>query len=174
MKPGSDERGFTLAELLLVIVLLGIMASVAMTTFGRASGTLKLDEAAQEIQTAFRYARHQSIKTDVPTSQKFGLWFTLPQGGADNGNWFKTVKGNGTPTPDVIIHPLDKKDYAVDFDNSGYFSGITLSGVSLDVNDQLYFDRRGTPSVGGTVTIQYAGDQRTITVNRPSGVVSIN
>lgn len=171
--PLENQKGFTLVELLLVAVILGIMAGVGMTSYGGVFGEVKLEAAAREIRDAFQYARSQSILSDAASGQEYGVWVALPQGGGV-GNWFQAVKGNGTPTPDGIIHPLEKNPYLVDFDNSGYFAGVTLSALSLDVNDQLYFNKRGVPSLSGSVTIQYAGGERTISISRPAGIVAIN
>lgn len=164
----KDEQGYTLAELLVVITLLGILSTVTMTSYSRALGDIKLDATAREIQGALRYAQNQSLKFDVQSGGKYGVWFSV------SGNWFQCIKNNGTPTPDGVVHPIDKKPFQVDFDNVGYLQGITLVSVSLDVNDQIFFDKRGTPSVAGSVTIRFAGEQRTVTVSSPTGMVTIN
>ena len=170
---GREEEGFTLIELLLIVVILGIMTRVGMASYSRALGEMKLDAAAEEIREAFQYARSQSILTDAASGAEFGVWMALPQAGGA-GNWLRCVKGNGTPTPETILHPLDKDPYAVDFDETGYLEGVTLTAISLDANNQLYFDRQGVPSPGGTVTVRYGARERTISINRPSGVVAIN
>lgn len=174
-KKDRGEAGFTLTELLLVILLLGILSKVAIASFGGIFSSVKIEEAAREIQTALQYARIQAIVKDVPRGQGMGLWFSLSQEGQDDGNWFKMIQANGTDgaSPLPQIHPIDKRMYAVDFDESGYFQGTTIKEIQLDANNQLFFDHEGTPSIGGNITIMLAEEQRTISVSMPHGRVSV-
>ena len=110
-----------------------------------------------------RYAQTQSIKS----GEEYGVGFSVTD------NRFQ-LEYKGTATLEKLKHPIDKKPYQIDFDETGYYQGITLTNVSLDGGDEIFFDRRGTPTAGGSVTIAFAGQQRTIQVSRPTGLVTSN
>jgi prepilin-type N-terminal cleavage/methylation domain-containing protein len=169
----SRDDGYTLVELLLVMLLLGVLATAAVASFSGVVANLRLDAAATEIKGALLYARNLSAASNVTNVTAYGVWFTPPQGGADNGNWFQCIQA-GPLFPLDVTHPVNKRTYKIDFDTSGYFQGITLISVGLDPQNRVFFDKRGTPSVSGSVIIQYGGQTRTITVSGPFGTVSIS
>jgi len=57
--------GFTFIELIIVILILGIIAGIAIPSFRDFQNTSYLEEATQEIVTALRYARALAIKRDT-------------------------------------------------------------------------------------------------------------
>lgn len=72
----SEETGFTLIELILVLLLLGIIAGVAIPSIRGIMDETTLDEATQEVVNALRYARNLAIKesttrlVDIDPSQE--------------------------------------------------------------------------------------------------------
>lgn len=65
-KGGKDERGFTLAELLVVITILGIVAVVGILQFTTARANQELDRAAQELAADIRWMQQLSAYDDTP------------------------------------------------------------------------------------------------------------
>lgn len=59
------DNGFTLIELILVILILGIIAGVAIPSIRGIMDETTLDEAAQEIVNALRYARNLAIQDNT-------------------------------------------------------------------------------------------------------------
>jgi prepilin-type N-terminal cleavage/methylation domain-containing protein len=168
------ERGYTLAELLLVISLLAIIAVGAAVSYGDVVAEIKLDAAAGEIRETLEYARNQSLKMDVNASSAYGVSFLGPRTEADNGNWFQCVQKNGLLPLITLTHPVSRKPYKIDFDESGYYQGITITGLALDGNGRVFFDKTGSPSTPGTITIGYGNRQRTISISRYTGSVTVS
>lgn len=55
--PGSNERGIMMLELIIVIGIIGIMASLAMMNFGRMNARQQLKEATLELANQLSIAR---------------------------------------------------------------------------------------------------------------------
>src|SRR4030065_999984 len=65
MQAGSGEKGFTLIELVLVILILGIIAGAAIPSIKGAMDEPLLDEAVQEIVSTLRYGRDLAIRNNT-------------------------------------------------------------------------------------------------------------
>ena len=64
-KSYRSDNGFTLIELILVILILGIIAGVAVPSIRGILDETTLDEATQEVVNALRYARNLAIQNNA-------------------------------------------------------------------------------------------------------------
>ena len=65
--PHPKRCGFTLAELLVVILIIGIMFALALPAFMNISGPSKLDAAANAVHAAAKFARQYAVANHQPT-----------------------------------------------------------------------------------------------------------
>ena len=74
--PGFDrehKRGFTLLELLLVLLIVSLLVAVVPPLFSGAVPGVKLKAAVRDLAAALRLARNQSISHDVETQVSLNL-----------------------------------------------------------------------------------------------------
>jgi MSHA pilin protein MshC len=149
----SAERGFTLLELILVLVLLGIVAIVAAPRFA----TQNFDEAAfqEEARAALRYAQKLAVASgcEIQVAVDAGaerLSLTRRAGGTAS-----TCGSGGFTEP--VDDPADSGPYVRD------------AGSEVDVTSGLtvVYDSLGRPSAAGVITI----GARSVTVEAESGYV---
>lgn len=98
----SRSAGFSLLELMLVIAILGVMASLALPGFGYLSANTKVKSASTELYLAMIRARSEAVKRNR------GVSITADASGWQGG-WQIIVDGNNdgdyldTPDDDRIV-----------------------------------------------------------------------
>lgn len=146
----NPQLGFTLVELVAIIVLAGILAAVAGPRFFTASTFAArgyTDAAAGFLRYAQKLAvaRHTAVTTRIDATG-LSLCATAANPCADANPW---------------PGPQGETPYRVDVPN-----GVTLAGSAASVS----FDAQGRPSTGVTLTI--TGDTaRVLTVEAETGYV---
>ncbi|MBK5100507.1 MAG: GspH/FimT family pseudopilin [Desulfobacteraceae bacterium] len=170
-------RGFTLLDLLIVIMIIGILGVIVIPQFHSMITESKLNEAAGELVSGLQYAGSLAIQYQRP----FGLKAEV------TGNWFKVF--DTSPYPDtvpparpsnvppvnedaIVLNPLDKKWYIKDFDDMGSYQGVHITSVPAGGEIRFYPDGHSSSS-DNTFVLSLAGDQKTITVNGTTGRISV-
>jgi prepilin-type N-terminal cleavage/methylation domain-containing protein len=150
----SNQRGFSLIETMVVLVLVGIILGVVTPSFGRYRLTLVSERTRGQLIEDIRAARQRAITQHAPVIMAFG---------------------NGVSTTNITT-------YTVHFDANGdklaqlselRFSRTVprdskLSQVSLQPPDTLIFDVSGTLKTGthgGTIAVNTADANDTLAVS---------
>jgi prepilin-type N-terminal cleavage/methylation domain-containing protein len=153
MKIMRNDSGFTLAEVMVVIAIIGICSAIAVPNFIGWLPKYRLNSATSDVLGAMQSARLRALKDNAsvvilfnPGADSYSVF--LDNGaGANSGNGIQdgdepTVRGGGMP------------------------AGVNLFNTTL-AGDTLRFDARGFPNgAGGTVKlVNTKNDTTTITVN---------
>jgi hypothetical protein len=117
------------------------------------------------VVTAIRYVQNRAMQD---ASADYGVFFNPAT------NSFRCYE---TATGTTILHPLDKKDYAIAFDGIGHLRGVVLDTADFDGDPFVEFDAMGDTTFAinriGTVVLSNAGKTKTILVAPPAGKVTV-
>ncbi|MCR4411429.1 MAG: GspH/FimT family pseudopilin [Thermoguttaceae bacterium] len=147
--------GFSLIELFIVVLVLGIFAAAAAPKFADALSAHRVDMAAHRLASDLRAAQARAKALSATQS----VTFVAPP----NGNQYEIV---GMKNPD---RPADS--YVVRLSEAPYHA--TLVSVSLEGNTALTFNGYGLPGCAATIVLRSGARTRTVRVERDAGTVSI-
>lgn len=163
---GPTARGFTLIEMLTVVVVIGIVSALMVPMLGD-TGQSKLIAAANQVAADVAYAQIESI------SHADDLRFVIFD--LDNNTYY-IAPTSALDTP--VINPIGNKPYLIKFGTGAnrQLNGVTLSSVSLNGDDRLRFGVYGEldQAVAATVTLTCEGKQITVSVDPTCGDVGIS
>jgi type II secretory pathway pseudopilin PulG len=174
--------GFTLFEILIVFMLLGIVAMLGMPTLIAALEDARLTSAAAETVTALEFAHSKALNSgreirvafDVAadtihveqftyTADLLSGAATLPQTDVENGNFV------------TMYHPLKPgDDYRINLASQPLFGGANIAAVDFGGNNFITFDTLGVPSNGGTATLGFGSRQIVVSVDALTGQVTVS
>jgi len=169
------QLGFSLLDLVMVIVILGILGTIAVPQFHSMVGARRLNAASGELVSALQYARNLAVRHQRP----FGLRANVA------GDWFRVYddqyKTDASPHHDevppvdtfgVVLNPLDKTWYIIDFDIMDIYEGVNLTSVPAG-NTVCFHPDGHSSSADSPFVLSYGGEQRTITVNGTTGRIHV-
>ena len=143
----GNQRGFTLIELIVVIVILGIMAAVAIPKFA-------------DIQTEARIAKMQGALGAIKGAAAIGHASWLAQGASLN-----TITMEGTVIPMNFGYPDVGGDNVTNTATSAGASGIVLAANSLTDYNVV----AGTTATSITFSPDATHTSCTVTYTEPTG-----
>ena len=171
----QKNRGFSLLDLLIVLMILGIMGVILAPQLYSMVTEARLNEAAREMVSGLQYAQSLAVTHQRP----FGLKADV------DGNWFRIFDyqhrddsnphHDETPPVDgygVVINPLDKDWYIVDLDTNHTYEGVNLNAAPTDGTISFYPDGHSS-SDDSSFVLTYGGDTRTITVDGTTGKIRV-
>lgn len=149
----SSRRGFSLIELVMVLVTVATISAIAMPRYAGAIAHYRLESAVQRIVADVALAKSRANFSSTPVTVSFDPSTS-------------TYQIQGMPDPNGRTGT-----YTVNLAADPY--RVTLMSASFGNGNQLTFDGYGTPSQGGSVSIAGSGRVRTIAVDSSSGSTSV-
>lgn len=142
--PNALRRGYTLVEVLIVVTIVGLMASVVVPTLSSTSGAVALEAMARTLAADLRIARHSAVQYN--SSYKVTLNLT------DNSYQVAPVNSGSAPG---VVNPLSHGTSGTTIDLDQFGAGrmtqshVAIGGAALKVSKSLVTDVVFGPS-GGT------------------------
>ena len=158
----KNQHGFTLIELIIIIVLLAIMAAVAIPRMGDVTA-MKAAATAEKLKSDIRYAQELAMTQN----RSYRVYFNTSPAPASGYAVVNNANGNGTwgEAGEFAPDPSGKGNLSVTL-NSGDYAGVTASS---SVNP-IEFNSLGRPT-GGATTITVSPGSYTITISAETGAV---
>jgi MSHA pilin protein MshC len=161
IRKAMNHKGFTLTELVMVIVLIGIIAAFVAPQLGNVSAT-KAGVFASKLQADVRYAQNLAMTRNQRTRVTFRM---VPNG------YDVTLGGN------PVADPARGGNLSVTL-NTGDYVGVNLSFIGF-TGSYVEFDSLGVPYDGGgtlaaakSVTVTGGGSSYNVTVQPQTGAVN--
>lgn len=149
---GENESGFTLMELMLVVVIMGIVAAIAIPGFMGFLPGMRVNGAARQVMGDLMDARMEAVKQN----NKFKVFFL-------NDHEYKILDDDDN---DGIDDSGTETSKTVDIQDN--YKDVTLS----DTGDPV-FGPKGTATSLSTITVQNASGSKTVSIS-VAGRVKIN
>jgi len=169
MKVGSRAEGFTLIELIIVLVILSVMTTLVVPRLTQSLSRMNVESTARRVASALRLARSLAISEKVP----YGAVFDMNADTLTVVSYQMTVKEEDSPESEAN-HRVPPRVYILT-DGVHLKEGVTSNGetVTTGVFRMAFFPGGG--SSGGEVVLGDNEDRSfSVTVDRIVGSVNIN
>lgn len=156
----TSLRGFTLVEILMVVVILGIASAVIIPQLNSRSDLLA-GAAARQVMSDLTYAQNYAITRQTPTYVSFKVATT------ESGPGGSYSVCSALPST-RLAHPVSKNPWMAEFGAGQSYSTIRLDAATFDTQTALMFDETGAPysiSANGGSAVPLSSGSIRITCN---------
>ena len=148
MKHLRNTKGFTLIEMISVILVMGIMAAVAVPMFD--TSTIDVSVAGDTVQSDIQYVQELAMTRITDPSITISITFTA------------SATSYNVPADPGGVYPLETRNLP--------------NGVSISTGGDITFNRFGerTAASAGTIQLNAAGNPITITIEEITGRATVS
>lgn len=172
------QRGFTLVEVLIVIVILGIVAIAALPLLS-SNDPQKLSVAAEETANLLRFALSEAKRTGG---------YVLVDGKSTAGQLRLYNSDSSANSSSVINDPLTKRAAILNVKDSAFSNGVILTPqfraggsarprllIGPGISQMQGFDsaNEGMLQVNSGVLLSYGSQSVTVSINPTTGLVTL-
>ena len=163
--PACDRRGFTLIEILAVVVILGIASALIIPNLGMRNDQY-CQAASRVIMADLIYAQNYAIVNQTMTYVQF----------SNSGQTMTLYSASPSTVPvQYLTNPVTSETYTRSFNSSStpQLQDVTLGTVSFDSQTTMAFDELGAPYSWNSTSNSTASLVNTGTIAINSGAYSM-
>ena len=147
----KNQNGFSLTEVIVIVVIVGVLAYFAVANFGDSYSKLQYESVLKKIVSDVRYARELALTEGEETRVYFDQ--------TNNRYYLKWDNGN------YIQNPIGGGDFIVQL-GEGEFSKVNITSSVFSAG-WLDFDTKGTPSNAG---VPFSDNQNLVSLNNAKSI----
>ncbi len=155
MRPYNSDSGFSLVELILVMMIIGILSAIAIPKIGDLIVDTREKAVAERLIEDLNFLRSMAVSHHDTT------WMVVNVAANEYGLYSGPTAGTRVLIPD----PQSGESAVLDLDTD--YPNIYITSASFGGSSEVSFDWWGNPSAGGTMVLN--GD-RTITLVSETGL----
>ncbi|MBN2071883.1 MAG: GspH/FimT family pseudopilin [Candidatus Krumholzibacteriota bacterium] len=151
-----NDSGFTMAELMVVVLIIGLMAILSMPAFGRFIQNWRLNGDAEQFAVTLRSARSSAVMKNIDVVFSFDMT-------NDNYSYFEDSDRNGNRSSD-------------EFQSATYTlsPGVRIVGHTFS-SSKLTFGSKGNTRESGTITLRNpANKNKTVRIFGGTGNITVD
>ena len=165
-RDGVREPAYTLAEMVVVVLVLAIAAAIVIGGIGTTKDAQAIS-AARVLASDVELARNLAVTTQAPHTVLF----------SSDRQSYKVVAnytGGGYALATAVEHPVRANErFEVRLASLNGMESVVVGTVNFGGQTYVTFDAEGDPSNGGSVTLRSGGTGMVISVETLTGVVSV-
>jgi prepilin-type N-terminal cleavage/methylation domain-containing protein len=177
-----SSPGFTLLEVLIVVVFMSIVVMLGWPALNAAMGGSRLLGAAQEVVNAVEFAQLTAMTSGritrvVISNVADSIGVRQYEINADLfGGGDELVDSDvESGTFELMGNPMNKgAEYKIILPDETRFQGVDITTSDFFGVNALNFDTLGAPSHGGTITLALGGDQVIVSLDALTGKVTVS
>ncbi|PIS28107.1 hypothetical protein COT42_08990 [Candidatus Saganbacteria bacterium CG08_land_8_20_14_0_20_45_16] len=162
------RAAFTLIELIMVVVLIGILSGVAMISL-RSQETVALSAAAQKVVVDLNYARGSALST--------AFWYGVSFE-ADPANTYTVYLASN----EVVVADPSNLGKPLEVNLAALFNGVSIQSVTLAGSNRVFFCPLGEAyeakdgnqlANDGEIVLAYGNQTKSVFIDHNSGMISL-
>ncbi|MFT5052452.1 MAG: prepilin-type N-terminal cleavage/methylation domain-containing protein [Chlamydiales bacterium] len=157
--PPRKMTGFTLVELLLVLVVLALVASLAIPSW--------FDGTGRTLANATRLLAHD-LREAQNRAAFYGRGTRMVFRSDGDGYWIENDQGG----PEAA--PLGGGEYQRTYSFDGIFRGVQIKRVDLGGDRMVTFDKHGIADADGMLLVTFGDDSLLVRIEAGSGLIEID
>ncbi len=179
-KVGRRSSGFTLIELVVVIIIMAVLSAVAVPSYSRLRERSRFDRSVQDVITLYRWARDAAVESGLETTVRFDAQTATFMGSAEQPQVLADMptvmieqqeqQGQQIPRP-PRVHELGDDLAVVDFQT--YRPEDTVASTGAEAASTIRYRPDGSCDGGRFRLIAASGYRALIEIAAATGKPSI-